>query len=101
VFIPATWDASKLDSAEARTLANRIKLRLAEFMNGDWTESELRQQLSELLPALTAVPGATSAPNTTLVVLSDPPDAVEFLKLKTVNTSCSGETLELPQLVAA
>ena len=48
-FIPTTWDA-KLDH-ETRQLVNRIKLRLAEFLNGDWTEEELKSELAALAPA--------------------------------------------------
>jgi hypothetical protein len=49
-FIPATWDA-QLDP-DTRKLVNRIKLRLAEFLNEDWTEPELKQELSRLVPTV-------------------------------------------------
>ena len=47
-FVPATWSVP-LD-AETMQLVNRIKLRLAEFLNGDWTEPELRTELAKLMP---------------------------------------------------
>lgn len=48
-FLAITWDTTSMDP-DASYLVRRIKLRLAEFLNGDWTEDELRGQLESLLP---------------------------------------------------
>ena len=45
-FFSETWD---IDDADNQTLANLvygIKLRLAEYSHGDWTETDLRNMLS-------------------------------------------------------
>lgn len=48
-FIPATWGINGTQDAGAAAAANQISLRLAEFLNGDWSELELKDQLSILL----------------------------------------------------
>ncbi len=42
-FFPETWDIDDTDNQELINLVYGIKLRLAEFSHGDWTEAELRQ----------------------------------------------------------
>lgn len=49
-FLAVTWDTASMDDPATSYLVRRIKLRLAEFLNGDWTEEELRGQLDSLLP---------------------------------------------------
>ena len=44
-FFPETWDADQLDNMALTNLVYGIKLRLAEFSHGDWTEKELRTLL--------------------------------------------------------
>jgi len=44
-FFPETWDIDQIDNLALANLVNGIKLRLAEFSNGDWTEAELRSLL--------------------------------------------------------
>jgi hypothetical protein len=44
-FFPETWEADQLDNFPLVNLVYGIKLRLAEFTNGDWTEDELRDWL--------------------------------------------------------
>ena len=39
-FLPATWELSEAEPI-AEDLTAEIELRLAEFSNGHWTESEL------------------------------------------------------------
>jgi hypothetical protein len=44
-FFPETWDIDQVDNLDLLNLVYGIKLRLAEFSNGDWTETELRSRL--------------------------------------------------------
>lgn len=46
-FVPRVWNIDSTGDAAAAQLAGRIELFLAEFSNGDWTEEELRQKLSD------------------------------------------------------
>jgi hypothetical protein len=48
-FLAATWDAGSIDNDDTRRLVRKIKLRLAEFLNGDWSEDELRTNLASLV----------------------------------------------------
>ena len=48
-LIPATWDVEKVGNTALIDLVSQIKLRLAEFSNGHWTEKELREQLLKLV----------------------------------------------------
>jgi len=44
-FFPETWDVDQLGNLTITNLVYGIKLCLAEFSNGDWTEGELRNLL--------------------------------------------------------
>jgi hypothetical protein len=44
-FFPETWDVDQLGDLALMNLVYGIKLRLAEFSHGDWTENELRSLL--------------------------------------------------------
>jgi hypothetical protein len=44
-FFPETWDVDQLGNLALTNLVYGIKLCLAEFSNGDWTEGELRNLL--------------------------------------------------------
>ena len=44
-FFPETWDIDQVGNLDLLNLVYGIKLRLAEFSNGDWTEAELHSQL--------------------------------------------------------
>jgi hypothetical protein len=44
-FFPETWDVDQIDNLDLLNLVYGIKLRLAEFSNKDWTETELRSRL--------------------------------------------------------
>src|SRR5258708_12213450 len=48
-FFPETWDVDQLDNLALTNLVYGIKLRLAEYSNGDWTEKELRDRLRPFL----------------------------------------------------
>lgn len=48
-FIPVAWEVSRSDEPDAVDLAGTIKLKLAEFTSGHWTEDELRGQLIPLV----------------------------------------------------
>lgn len=48
-FFPETWDIDQTDNTALINLVYGIKLSLAEFSNGDWTEAELRSMLRPLL----------------------------------------------------
>ena len=41
-FVPTYWNVHKRDDEELSNLVYDIELRLAEYSNGDWTESELK-----------------------------------------------------------
>lgn len=44
-FFSETWEVDQPDNFSLISLVYGIKLRLAEFSNGDWTENELRDWL--------------------------------------------------------
>src|SRR5215467_6938192 len=48
-FVPATWNVAKSGPQGAARLAYAIDLRLAEYSNGDWLESELQKFFRDLL----------------------------------------------------
>ena len=48
-FFPETWDIDRIDNLALANLVYGIKLRLAEFPHGDWTETELRSRLRSFL----------------------------------------------------
>ena len=48
-FFPETWDIDQTDNLNLASLVYGIKLRLAEFSNGDWTETELHSILRSIL----------------------------------------------------
>jgi hypothetical protein len=48
-FFSETWDIDQLDNPTLANLVYGIKLTLAEFSNGDWTETELRSMLRPFL----------------------------------------------------
>jgi hypothetical protein len=49
-LLPLVWKMAEPTSNERSDLANRLELRLAEFMNGHWTEDDLRLLFARLLP---------------------------------------------------
>ena len=44
-FYAKTWDIDDADNQTLTNLVYEIKLRLAEYSHGDWTEAELRTLL--------------------------------------------------------
>jgi hypothetical protein len=54
-LLPVVWDIAEPGSDEVSQLASRIELRLAEFMNGHWTEDDLRTHFALLVPATGSV----------------------------------------------
>lgn len=44
-FFPETWEVDQIEDFSLIRLVYGIKLRLAEFSNGDWTEDELQDRL--------------------------------------------------------
>jgi hypothetical protein len=48
-FFPETWDVDQLGNLALTNLVYGIKLCLAEFSNGDWTEGELRNLLRSFI----------------------------------------------------
>jgi hypothetical protein len=50
-FVPATWNINQTSNRDAIAMSRRIGLRLAEFLNGHWTEHELKDRLAEMLIA--------------------------------------------------
>jgi len=47
-FFAETWDVDETDNQTLANLVYGIKLRLAEFSHGDWTEPELRSLLHSI-----------------------------------------------------
>jgi hypothetical protein len=47
-FVPATWDTHTISDPNTRRLASWIRLRLAEFSSGHWTEADLQLLLGRL-----------------------------------------------------
>lgn len=54
-LLPVVWDIAEPGNDEVSQLASRIELRLAEFMNGHWTEDDLRVHFARLVPATASV----------------------------------------------
>jgi hypothetical protein len=51
-LLPIVWDlAEPGNDQDASRLASRIELRLAEFLNGHWTEDDLRVMFVRMIPA--------------------------------------------------
>jgi hypothetical protein len=48
-FVPATWDVEEWAPKNLQELVHAIKLRLAEYSSGHWTESDLRRLLSVIV----------------------------------------------------
>jgi hypothetical protein len=48
-FLPLVWDLSE-DGQLRSPLARRVELRLAEFMNGHWTEDDLKLMFTREVP---------------------------------------------------
>jgi hypothetical protein len=65
-FFPETWDIDEIENTDDQTSTNLanlvygIKLRLAEFSHGDWTEVELRSMLLSILEKYVVVIGNTT-----------------------------------------
>ncbi|MDP9203945.1 MAG: hypothetical protein M3P12_00615 [Gemmatimonadota bacterium] len=49
-LLPIVWNLAEPENDEVSQLANRIELRLAEFLNGHWTEDDLRGMFQQLIP---------------------------------------------------
>lgn len=63
-LLPVVWNLAEPENDEVSQLANRIELRLAEFMNGHWTEDDLRELFQRLVP-LTSGIGTDMIPTVT------------------------------------
>lgn len=63
-LLPIVWDLAEPGNDEVSQLASRIELRLAEFMNGHWTEDDLRRLFLSVVPPTSS---AAFALNTTVV----------------------------------
>jgi hypothetical protein len=48
-FFSETWDVDQVNNLDLLRLVYGVKLRLAEFSHGDWTEDELRSHLRSFL----------------------------------------------------
>ncbi len=48
-FFAETWESDDLDNQSLTNLIYEIKLRLAEYTHGDWSEAELRSLLLSIL----------------------------------------------------
>jgi hypothetical protein len=49
-LLPLVWELSESDGEQGSRLAYRIELRLAEYMNGHWTEEDLRTIFERTVP---------------------------------------------------
>lgn len=54
-LLPVVWELAEPESDEVSQLANRIELRLAEFINGHWTEDDLRSLFARLVPSTSGI----------------------------------------------
>jgi hypothetical protein len=61
-FFAETWDIEEAANQALMNLVYEIKLRLAEFSHGDWTEVELRSMLHSILEKHVIAVGNTSSP---------------------------------------
>ena len=48
-FVPRSWEFSQNTNPSLQKLVSQIELSVAEFSNGDWNESELRQEFGILM----------------------------------------------------
>jgi hypothetical protein len=48
-FFPETWDIDQTDNLSLLNLVYGIRLYLAEFSHGDWTETELQDRLRRMI----------------------------------------------------
>jgi len=49
-FIPESWDVEEWADLDLQKLVYDIKLRLAEYTSGHWSEDDLREKLNSLMP---------------------------------------------------
>lgn len=61
-FFSETWEIDDADNQNLANLVYGIKLRLAEFSHGDWTEAELRNMLRSIEEKHTIIVGNTISP---------------------------------------
>jgi hypothetical protein len=54
-LLPIVWELAEPTSDERSDLANMVELRMAEFMNGHWTEADLRLLLARMLPSTSSL----------------------------------------------
>jgi hypothetical protein len=57
-LLPIVWNLAEPGNDEVSQLASRIELRLAEFMNGHWTEDHLRVHFAALIPSTSGLAAA-------------------------------------------
>lgn len=57
-FFPTTWDIDREGDSALIELVYGIKLRIAEFSHGDWTEDQLHSFLRSLLEKHTIMPAS-------------------------------------------
>lgn len=58
-LLPVAWRAGEPGAPDSR-LVRRTELRLAEFMNGHWSEDDLRSMFLSMGPATTGMPAETN-----------------------------------------
>src|SRR5437764_1346200 len=49
-LLPIVWNLAEPANREKPALASRLELRLAEFLNGHWTEDDLRLMFMRMVP---------------------------------------------------
>lgn len=57
-LLPVAWRIGEPGEPDSR-LVRRVELRVAEYMNGHWSEEDLRRMLTNMGPATTGMPAET------------------------------------------
>jgi hypothetical protein len=68
-FYPATWDIDGWAPASLKELVYEVKLLLAEYSNGDWTEDEFPTKMSVIIGSYEANVGVKKQPCTSIIPL--------------------------------
>lgn len=58
-LLPVAWGVGEPGAPDSR-LVRRAELRIAEYMNGHWSEGDLRGLLATMAPATSSMPAETS-----------------------------------------
>ncbi len=74
-LLPLVWNLAEPGNDEVSQLANQVELRLAEFLNGHWTEDDLREFFVRIVPATSGIE-TDMIPTVSGTTLSQPTEPV-------------------------